>query len=284
MKKILLFLSLVIVTQSYSQSSNSGKMTSTVCDSVNTLYAYTYLNHGAMFNVVAKTNNVTIDHLNANIKNGTVAYSVYYKTGSFLGFEIKPSAWTLIGSVNVASNNTLTINNLPTVIPINLNITMNMGDTVAFYLVSPVLSKVYLTATTTPWETEYIADTAISISVARSVYQLFGVPFSTPQIWNGSVSYCTLNTVGLETIADKGEHVTIYSSDGQLTLQLPQELLNANKAIQLQIADVLSRKVVNYKVNSTSLSINTSDFTPGVYFCLVTDQSGVLKQQKIVIR
>jgi len=40
-------------------------------------------------------------------------------------FEMSFLAWTLIDSVSVTSNNTLTINNEPTVIPLDLNLSLN---------------------------------------------------------------------------------------------------------------------------------------------------------------
>ena len=45
------------------------------CDSVTALYDYSYLKHGAMFDVIAHSD-ITLDHLTANIKNGTAYYSI----------------------------------------------------------------------------------------------------------------------------------------------------------------------------------------------------------------
>ncbi|HEX5001852.1 MAG TPA: T9SS type A sorting domain-containing protein [Bacteroidia bacterium] len=284
MKKILLILNICLTTLAFAQNPNVSEASSPLCDSLNTIYGYTYLNHGAMFDVVAKTNNISLDHLTANIKNGTISYSIYYKTGSFVGFEQQPSAWTLIDSALVTSNNTLTINNLPTEIPINLNLTLNLGDTVAFYLVQPVLSKVYLTSTTIPWATEYVSDSVLSISVARSVYQLFNVPFSTPQIWNGTVGYCIPGTVGLTEHGNAADAISLSQLSGEISVQIPQELLDHAHQLELTIVDMLSRSVVHYNVNAASFSINTNNFSNGMYVCLVTDKSGILKQQKIVIR
>ena len=283
-KFLLLLLTICNSFQSYSQSGYNSKSQLIQCDSLNTLYAYTYLNHGAMFNVVAKTNNIILDHLNANIKNGTFVYYVYYKTGSFLGFEQQPSAWTLIDSVSVTSNNTLTINNQPTVIPINLNLSLNVGDTVALYLTAPLLSRVYLTSTTTPWPNEYCSDTVISISVARSIYQTYGTPFSTPQIWNGSVSYCVGNAVGIQESSLSAEEVAFTQQYDQLIVNIPQTMLEKNNGLQVRLIDFLGKEVLTDDVASSEISIPTSGLTKGVYIGLVTGKSGFLKQQKLVIR
>ena len=279
MKGTVLLISICFTSLAFSQNRTAGVN----CDSLNTLYAYTYLNHGAMFDVVARQDNVTLDHLNANIKNGTIVYYIYYKTGSFYGFETQPLAWTLIDSVSVTSNNTLVINNEPTVIPINLNLNLNQGDTVALYLEALNLSKVYLTSTTEPWGNAYVSDTAISISIARSIYQSFGVPFSTPQVWNGTVSYCLPGSVGVnDKFAE--EAITIFQSSDQLNIELPGEILNNSRNLELSIVDLLARSVAKYSVNSSNFTVDTRALSHGLYVCSLADQSGVLKQQKIVIR
>jgi len=278
MKVILCLISVCYSTLSFSQNQSAGA----TCDSLNTIYGYTYLNYGAMFDVVAKKDNVMLDHLNANIKNGTIVYYIYYKTGGFFGYETQPLAWTLIDSVSVTSNNTLTINNEPTVIPLDLNLSLNQGDTVALYLEALVLSKVYLTTTTTPWGNEYVSDSAISISIARSIYQSFGVPFSTPQIWNGTVSYCMPGSVGIDE-ENTSDDIFIYQSSDRLNIELSQEIFTNNQ-LQLTIVDVLSRSVRTFEVNSAISSIDTGDFSTGIYVCSLSDRSGILKHQKVVIR
>jgi len=284
MKKILLILLLSCVSQVYGQANLINNGGGVDCDSLNTLYAYTYLNHGAMFNVVAKADDVMLDHLTANIKNGTIEYYIYYKMGSFLGFEQQASAWTLIDSMSVTSNNTLTISNEATVIPIDLNLTINTGDTVAFYLVSPVLSKVYLTTTSTPWPDEYVADTNISISVARSVYQSFGTPFSTPQIWNGSVSYCVQSPVGIDDINDPANELSVFQSDKQLNIQITQECLDQNSGLSISLIDIMSRKVESFEINSTNTRISTEGLSGGVYLCVLNGQTKLLDRKKVFVR
>ena len=57
------------------------------CDSVDTQYAYTYLNHGAMFNVVAHAP-ITLDHLTANLNWGTAPFSIYYRKSFVLSQKV----------------------------------------------------------------------------------------------------------------------------------------------------------------------------------------------------
>ncbi|TAH40766.1 MAG: T9SS type A sorting domain-containing protein [Bacteroidetes bacterium] len=255
-----------------------------ICDSVNTIYAYTYLNHGAMFNVVAGAD-ITLDHLTANIKNGTFNYRIYYKTGTFLGFETDPGAWTLIDSAMVTSvNNGSSISNQPTVIPIDLNLTMQAGDTIALYMMAPVLSSVYLTTTTTPWATEYSSNASLSISVARSVYQLFGTPFSTPQIWNGSVSYCETGSVGVQEISGTKEYnLQVYQSDGVLKVIVDENLLIENTNLEFILTDVLGKRLTASPISSSSTGINSNSLPKGIYICTVRNNEKVLVLKKVFL-
>lgn len=254
------------------------------CDSLNTIYGYTYLNHGAMFNVVAG-DNITLDHLTSNIKNGTFKYFIYYKTGSFVGFETDPGAWTLIDSANVTSaNNGSTISNQPTVIPINLNLNMYAGDTIAFYLTAPTLSSVYLTSTTIPWATEYSADSKLSISVARSIYQYHGTPFSTPQIWNGSVAYCETGPVTVSEISEM-EKVDFDAivSESNLNILIQESVLNKYSNIEFQMIDILSKKINKKEIKSDLTSFNLNNISRGVYVCTLRSNDSIIAVKKILI-
>ncbi len=254
---------------------------STGCDSLNTLYAYTYLNHGAMFDVIADSA-VTLDHLTANLNDGTANIQIYYKTGSFLNNETQPSAWTFIDSASVFSNNTLTINNQPTVIPINLNLTMNPGDTIALYIVSMPLSFIYLTSTTTPWGNIYSSDGNISIRISRSVYQLFNVPFSTPQNWNGSVAYCTAQSTGIESTSNLwNENIKVFKSGNNLIAQISLEEVKSSNNLELSLHNLLAEKVLNMKVVNGINSLDLSSLPPGIYTCTIHNESRVFKSIKV---
>jgi len=88
---------------------------------------------GNMFDITA-TNTVRIRYfegLIANTPNPTTQYYIYYKTGTLVGSETNPAAWTLLaGPVTVTPN----APNTMTTIPVNVDITIPGGQTYAFYL------------------------------------------------------------------------------------------------------------------------------------------------------
>jgi hypothetical protein len=283
MKPFTIFVAACVLTvTSYAQNQASVNQIQSACDSLNTLYAYTYLNHGAMFNVVAKKNNIQLSYLSANIKNGTNSYSLYYKTGSYLGNESSQSSWTLINTVSVTSNNTLTINNVPTQIPINISLNMNLGDTIAFYLVSPTLARVYLTSTTIPFTNEAASDSALSISTARSIYQFYGTPFSTPQIWNGTVAYCDLTPVGVEDI--EANQLQISQLDNTLLLSIPNSQTTLANKVKFTLLDMYGHIAMQDFVSNDNSSFDVSSVSKGVYVCQVSIGSTHSLSKKIVIR
>jgi hypothetical protein len=86
---------------------------------------------GCMFDLTA-TNAVTITNFDANLYAGTTAnYEIYYRAGTHVGFEANAGAWTFIGG---ATGITSAGNNLPTVLPIPVNVSIPAGQTYSFYI------------------------------------------------------------------------------------------------------------------------------------------------------
>lgn len=86
---------------------------------------------GCMFDLIA-TNTLTIDQFESAIYAGTTAnYEIYYKAGTHVGFETNAGAWTLLGT---ATGVTSAGNNVGTLLPIPINVTIPAGQTYAFYV------------------------------------------------------------------------------------------------------------------------------------------------------
>lgn len=102
--------------------------------STNTLTTYYATNNGqrgCMFNVTA-VNDITVTCFDANLYSGTTAdYEIYFRAGSFVGNENNSAAWTFVGSTTALTS---AGNNVPTEIPIPVNVTIPAGQTYAFYV------------------------------------------------------------------------------------------------------------------------------------------------------
>lgn len=257
-----------IVAASHAQSS---------CDSVTTVLDRTYQNHGVMFNVVA-FEPIVLDHLTANISWGDADFDLYYKVGGFQGYEVNQGAWTFLGTATVSSNNTQITDTIPTVIPIPLDLTMQADDTVAIYLTATPLSKVFLIATTTPWGTYGYTDANMGVSIARSMYNLFGVPFSTPQIWSGRVAYCQSGSTGIDGPAATAADIRMVDDKLQLSFDAT---LGATHEVALY--DGEGRVVLRRKLNASRTTVDVSDLGRGMYVAAVHGPQGTIAAQRVVL-
>ena len=84
---------------------------------------------GNMFDIVA-INQVTITGFEGNLTAGTDWAEIWYRPGSYVGFNNSNAGWTFVDSVQVTS----TGNGVPTNIPINVNVTIPAGQTFGFYV------------------------------------------------------------------------------------------------------------------------------------------------------
>ncbi|WP_410005989.1 GEVED domain-containing protein [Aequorivita nionensis] len=163
-------------------------------------------NFGNMFDVNAVTD-VTIDSFDINADTGaTFDVEVYAKTGTWVGFEADPSAWTLIGTaVAVVSNG----DGVATPLNLTLNYVMAAGETHAFYVTPTDFSTGGLnytngTGTGNVWASD--ANIEFLEGGARG-YPFSGSTFQ-PRVFNGNIHYTTGGGSGLDfTCADLGENI-----------------------------------------------------------------------------
>ncbi|MCB9227970.1 MAG: hypothetical protein H6578_12480, partial [Chitinophagales bacterium] len=156
----------------------------TYTNSLATAYNQNNGQRGVMFDIVA-TNAVTINCLDANLYAGTTStYEIYYKVGSFIGFENTSSAWTLIGT---ATNVTSLGTNIPTYIPININISIPSGQTYGFYVTNTSGGGISYTDGTLP-NNNLANDPNITIEGGVGKSYPFGLTFSY-RYFNGTIHY-----------------------------------------------------------------------------------------------
>ncbi|WP_246073877.1 hypothetical protein [Fluviicola chungangensis] len=115
-------------------------------------YANDNSNEGVMFDISA-TNTVTIYCFDANLPaSSTEDYEVYYKVGSYVGSENTAGNWILIGTASAVSSNGTDI---PTSLPIPVNLVIPSGEIIAFYITAsaPIVTNGVLTTSNAGYST-----------------------------------------------------------------------------------------------------------------------------------
>jgi hypothetical protein len=191
-----------------------------------TPYTGFYSQTGSMFDVTA-INEVFITGFDAHLQYGTADFEIYYKPGSYVGFETNPGAWTLAG---IATGIPAAGYGLPTLIPAPVSIHMDAGETYAFYIASSNYSYIYYDIGTAVGNV-YASDANIQLKEGAANYYPFGYP-SYPYKWNGTVHYiapgCASERVPVEA-AIYSPAVSALASDNVIclgeTIQLEAENL-----------------------------------------------------------
>lgn len=159
------------------------------CTSTQLATSYTSNNgsRGAMFNIVAGANPVTITGFSANLYGGTTArYEIYYKAGTYVGSETTAANWTMAGAVNSLY---VAANNVPTYIPIPMSVTIPANSTYGFYVTNTASGGLNYTSSAV---TNVTLATNSDLSVVGGVGKAY--PFSSTynyRLFNGTVHYTT---------------------------------------------------------------------------------------------
>ena len=149
--------------------------TASHADSLTTLVASDNAADGNMFDLTA-TQNLTINSFAINLTTGTIAnVAVYFKAGTFVGFESAAASWTLVGTQNGVS----------------------AGQTYGLYIVTTNNAGTNVFRYTDGANVFNNANLSFSGGVGKT-YGTNGFNGSTvtPRTWNGTVNY-TLGAVAV---------------------------------------------------------------------------------------
>lgn len=162
-------------------------------NSLATSYTSNNGSRGAMFNITA-TNTVTIHCFDANLYGGTTArYEIYYKAGTYVGSETNAAAWTMAGGVNSLY---VSANNVPTAIPITIDVVIPAGQTYGFYVTNTASGGLnYISSAVTNVTLASDANMTVTGGVGKAY------PFSSTysyRLFNGTVHYSVGNVLPVD--------------------------------------------------------------------------------------
>lgn len=208
--------------------------------------------NGNMFDIVA-TDDIVIDSVDVHLETNS-DIEIYYKTGTYAGFEGNPGAWTMVGS---ATNVTGAGNGVPTSVPININLPMNNGDTYAFYITATSSSLEYTNGTT--------VGTLHSSTPHLEFYEGVGVAYSfgntyTPRVWNGNIHYSTTDTPSY-TWSTTETTPSIEVAPNDTTTYTVDVLYNNSGCSVSESVDVIVNPLPLVQANATEEQLCSGDST-----------------------
>ncbi len=150
--------------------------------SISTTFAGGTSSSGNMFDVSALSGPLTLTkfdlHLAETAGTTSIPVNVYYKSGTYVGSEGTPNAWTLLNSYTVTSAGA----GNPTSLPID-NLTIPAGQVYGIYITrTDGFSLVYSPGANT------FSDAHIQINTGAGIKYPFGSAY-TPRVWNGTIYY-----------------------------------------------------------------------------------------------
>ena len=242
------------------------------CLSDTTTFTSNNGNDGNMFDVTVGSSDVTLRRMYCNI-NGTGWWHIYYRSGSYVGFETSSTGWTLLDSTYITSAGS----DQPTLIPIDMDIFAPAGSTFAFYTTGTGTGADINYTDGTTEGAVFSSNAHISIKEGKGMSYPFTGLF-TPRVWNGILEYC-VGPTGESTIITTAANWSVLvmpnpaGEQAQLQITAPGQIENAS----VRIYDMNGREVaVIGGVNSNIVQLPMEQLTAGVYFCQVMSAEGTI--------
>ncbi|MBN1598315.1 MAG: hypothetical protein JW894_08470 [Bacteroidales bacterium] len=148
-----------------------------ISEELSTLFAHTNNSNGNMFDIIAHQD-ITVDSFDINIiDNLQHNVEIYYKQGTYVGFENNPAAWILLGDFTVFGNG---LDNPARVRAGGLSV--EEGETVGIYITLTDGNVGYTNSGVDANNDDITIDCGVGL-----IYP-FGTVYS-PRSWNGTVFY-----------------------------------------------------------------------------------------------
>jgi hypothetical protein len=262
----------------------TGEFSTTACDTLGTTFAAGNGQNGNFFDLV-NTNTLSIqitDLSQCFSSTATDTIYVYYKSGTFVGSEATPSAWTLATKMAYAPSFTGT----PEVLGLGLNIVIPSGQTYGMYVTLRTQTVRYTNGLT--MGATYKTKDGLEFKEGKGVQYPWGSTFPTSgtssRIWNGVLHYCTMTTTGISELNSENS-LSVYPNpaNGHFTVK-------NNSAVQLNnatltVKDMTGRLVYSQKnINADEINITTDNFKSGLYILQVENENVVIITQKISVQ
>lgn len=262
----------------------SGAFSVMACDTLGTTFAAGNGQNGNFFDLV-NTNSVSIqitdiDQCFTSTTSDTIY--VYYKSGTFVGSEATPSAWTLGGKMLFAPSFTGTPEN----VGLGLNIVIPSGQTYGMYVTLRTQTVRYTNGLT--MGAVYKTKDGLQFKEGKGAAYPWGSTFpasgTASRIWNGVLHYCTMAPTGVAELNSENS-LSVYPnpSNGHFTVKNSSAAQMKNAT--LSITDMTGRLVYTQNnINENEINVNSENFKSGLYILQVVNENAVIINEKISIQ
>lgn len=263
----------------YAQASSSS-------GGLNSIFTTTAAGNGSagnMFDVVP-SNSITWNGVDMSISSvGTVSVEIWYRTGSFVGFESSNAGWTNLLTTTVTSPGTGTLVNVT-----GFSANLAAGQTYGLYVTTNGGGINYTNGTSLGATYTSNADLVVKEGKGGSYFSVI----NSPRVFNGRLYYggsgCSsamtpvtlfLNAcAGLSQNTKNNSSLNLYPNpnNGRFTIELKNGSVK-----NIQVIDLSGRVVKTVVTDKDAEEINMESFTAGFYFVKV-ESNGVAEVIKVV--
>ncbi len=158
--------------------------------SITTTFANNNQFTGNMFNAIIGANGITVNSLDVNVDTGSMTIDVYLKSGTFVGFDTTPAAWTLVSATAVTGAGA----GKPTLVNVS-PFTLAAGNTYGLYV------TVDSTTNTAPYMhytngNSTYSNSDLSLSLGDGIGGIFGsLAVDSGRTWDGTISYSLASAI-----------------------------------------------------------------------------------------
>jgi gliding motility-associated-like protein len=153
---------------------------------VSTTFSGTVTRNGVMFDIKANQD-INLEYFETHLPaSGSYNMAIYYRVGTYQGFETDVNSWILLATVNAVTS---AGNNQPTRIPVNLNFPVAAGERYGIYITCTNNANMRVSNGTTTGAL-YATDGILEIYEGAANQYPFGA-FIAPRVWNGKIIYTT---------------------------------------------------------------------------------------------
>ncbi len=244
--------------------------------------------NGNMFNITA-TNTTFITSFDCHLDTAsagaaTDSVKIYYIPSTYVGQNANPGAWTYIGTANVVSAGI----GVPTVVPINVNVSIPAGQTYGFYITRITATKFLKYTNGTAFGATFASNSDFAIKEGNGVVYPFGAIFPATgtgsRVWNGRVNFC--NIVGVEQHLSTEISSIVYPQPMVDNATIKITGLNITGTITLKVFDAMGKLVKETSsTNTEEIKVSRDNMNDGMYFYNVyNDENKIVCKGKFMVQ